>query len=151
METIIKKALKEKKIVIKTFDSKIFKKLLGMWLLGGFLSLIPIGLVFILNPIENLTLWQFFSYFEIIYVCVTMAIILTADLVLKNVNLLFWINLVTIIIGSLMYGLLKGGVQIPVFNVGNNFSMFNIIFLVFVLLVGVLSYINISFVDEVVG
>jgi len=149
-EEIINKASAEKKIIMKKFHTNTFKKLFGLWLLGGILALLPTGLSFLLNPIEKLTLWQFFGDMEIIYVCVTMAIVLICDLVLKRINLFFWVNLLTIVIGSLIYGLLKSNVPIPIFNVSNNFPIFNFIFLLFVFLIGILSYINISFEGEVV-
>jgi hypothetical protein len=147
VEAIVKKASAEKMYIRKKFHAGTFWKLFGLWLLGGFLSLLPTGLAFILNPVEELTWYRFFDNMEIIYACVTMAIILITNLVLKKVDLFFWINFIVVFLGTLIYGLLKSGVDVPILNVANNFSVFNLGFLLFVLIIGIFSYRNISFIN----
>ena len=143
---LIKKIGTEKRLPHKIFfDWHSFKKIIGMWILGGVLAFLPIAVGFFMKPIENLTIVEFFNNLEIIYVCVTMAIIALSEIARKNIGALFWVIMLLVFFGVLSYGMLKGGAIIPILDHGDNLSVFTICFFLLVFFFGLLGYIIISF------
>jgi hypothetical protein len=128
----------------KTFHWKAFKKFAWPWALSGLLSLFPLILVFLMSPVDKLTLRDFLGNVEIIYVCVILTVVMIADMVRIRINFLFWIILATVIWGTVIYALLKTGEGIPVLNDSSNLQVFNLIFFVFVVLLGLVNYITLS-------
>ena len=145
MEKIIKRTSKKKDLP-KEFCSELFIRRIGKWLFGGLLALIPILYSFFkLNEPEELTLLKFFSDKDIIYVYVTMTVVLLTDYDIKRDSMWYMINFLPIMAGTMLYGALKSGEKIPLFNNEIYFSVFNISFFLFVLASGVINFKNISF------
>ena len=123
-----------------SFNWRKFLECSGMWLFGGVLAFIPVGIMFILNPVEKLTLKTFFNYEEIIYVTVTMAVIALCDKTRKKTGVISQITVLMVITGVALYGMLKGRVEIPVLA-GDGLPVFNMIFLLSVLCIGLFGYV----------
>ena len=134
---------KESKKSKITFNCTLFKKIFGMWIFGGILAFIPRVLVFILGPVRQLTAMEFFNDFEIIYICVTMAIIAMSEALRRKIDMFFLVNIIVVIFGMAIYGLLIGGARIPILRYGNGLSIFNMIFFGVIMILGIIGFITI--------
>ena len=128
-----------------SFNHRLFIKIFGMWIIGGLMASIPIGFDFARSPVEYLTLMRFFGNYEIIYICVTMGIIVLVEVIRKKAGILFLLNFLLIIMGIIIYMYLRDNGTIPILNYGYGLSIFNKIFLAFILIIGCAGYLSTCF------
>ena len=123
------------------FKWKVFGHFIWGWLFGGALAFIPTTISFFRQPVENLSFFGFFKNAEIIYICITMAIIVLSESGVKKTILGFWVNLILVIIGIALY---SNNDRFPILAVGNNLSILNLCLLTVVILFGFIHYFDLT-------
>jgi hypothetical protein len=156
---IIKKASVEINGNKKSFHLKAFFGHLWPWLLSGLLSLFPsivlVIMLFIDGSGENFRFW---ANIEIIYVCVTLSVIMIFDnFTFMRMNLMnpmnffvLSISLLAVVLGSAIYGFLRYNEYKGIATSDlTNLTTVNLCFLSFVVIIGLINYVLLSFKNEV--
>jgi len=110
-----------------------------MWLIGGVLALVPVGLKFFMLPVNDLTVATFFGNPEIIYTSITMAIIALCANVRHIGRIPIALFILVIVVGTVVFAVLECGVAIPALNDGG-LCTFNIVLLSLVVIVGLVMF-----------
>lgn len=138
---VINKITQERNPKRRHISGKALKNFLFIWLIGGVFAFVPTAIAFLKLPVEELTFLGFFRSANIIYICITMSIVVLCDGAEKKTFLGFWMNLIFIVVGIALYSNID---QFPLFSSGNTLPTFNLIYLCTVMIIGFITYLDLS-------